>query len=225
MKNIFANTISLFSGLKGNKSNIAESYETEIAEAVSNEENIILSDLKFRNKDIKEQLEINCDFIICDFKEDIKAYPFKPSEPFYIFAKRCNGDVYGFVGDLNNLNNCKIGYVSSDLQAGIIAQNLQALMTIIVFYPYWWSLLNYYDDEIEISVKKAENEIIINNEAYYKIQQQLASHFNLKSSDLTVKDFMAYVYNSPKFIVHSTYDSSPSKSIFKWNKRVVEFFS
>lgn len=221
MKNILS---SIFKSKSLEKENNIEQNQVEPQQPI---QNIILQKDIFKNNKINQILEENFDFIICDLEQQPKDYSFYAKEPFTIFAKRSNGDAFGFIGQIDDIDNCKIGYVSSYAnssgQAGILAKDLKMLLTLIVFYPFWWSLLNYYEDEIDISVKKAETEVISNNPDYLNLQQQLADYFKLKKSDISIKDILTFIYNSDKFVVYSIDNNTPSRNIFKWHKGIVKF--
>lgn len=171
-----------------------------MAKAVNDEQNKIYS-----------ILESNCDLIIND-----KHFPdesmFTTDEPFHIIGIDDAGNCYGTIGGLGDLSNdtYPVGYVGHEGQCGRIASSLMEFMQLILFYPYWYDIVQNHQNITRELINELENERIDLVENYTENQRFISRHFNIDKNEKSIELLLDNISNKPKFIVYSA-DEEQSK--------------
>jgi hypothetical protein len=101
-----------------------------------------LYELIHGNKKIEEILEWPFDFILVTPTLDTTEYYFKTEEQALCVAEDASGGVFALWGD-GDINEREVIYVSSEGQAGKIANNFDYLISLILLCPFWSDLLKF----------------------------------------------------------------------------------
>lgn len=161
---------------------------------------------------IYSQLEQYCDFIFC---ESVEEYYFYSKDQFNIIARDKSGGVYGFIGGTGDLldDSYPVGYVSSQGQAGKVADSFKDLLALIIYYPFWKDLLKYHNDEIQSLIEELSRERLRELPDYANVQQTLVDRLGLSMHEYSIKSLFNCLDEEPKFIVYSKTDNSPSGNL------------
>lgn len=162
-------------------------------------------------------LEEFCDFIICTTSVSSEEYLFYSKEPYTIFATDGSGGTFGFIGN-NDKENLPIGYVSSEGESGKISDNIDQLLSLISFYPYFWiDLIRFYRENknngLHEYIVECENEIKEDNSHYCNIQTTITNKLSLKKNDKIMDNLIQSLSDTSNFIVYSIEDNNPSKHL------------
>ena len=152
-------------------------------------------------------LEEFCDCITLKENETEEDYHFYTKEKYQVFVTNGGGGTFGFIGD-NDINTSPIGYVSSEGECGKIANNINDFLSLIVFFPYFWSdAIRFYSENKEDGLAEymlaCENEIKEDNPNYYDTQNEIATKLSIRRSDGILEVLIATVESEPKFRAHS----------------------
>ncbi|WP_350225369.1 hypothetical protein [Vibrio parahaemolyticus] len=98
------------------------------------------SDLQ--SADIADALGELFDFELCRTNDDDSWIKLTPSFQFTVLAGQASGGVFLSYGSLE-LEKRPILFVSSEGQAGKIANNLPELLALLMAIPYWFDLLKF----------------------------------------------------------------------------------
>jgi hypothetical protein len=88
-----------------------------------------------RDPDLRALLGDTFDFYLVDGAQQIDWFTVDGTSKWHIIAKKGSGCVFLLFGDE------RLGFISSEGQAGIIAASLAEGLSLIVAYPYWESLI------------------------------------------------------------------------------------
>ena len=169
------------------------------------------------DKSLANLLEEFCDCIILKENEKEEDYYFYTKEKYQIFATNGAGGTFGFIGD-NDINSSPIGYVSSEGESGVIANNINDFLSLIVFFPYFWSdAIRFYSENKEDGLAEyilaCENEIKEDYPNYYDIQNKIATKLSIRKSDRIMEVIIATVESEPKFMTYSIEDNNQCKQL------------
>jgi hypothetical protein len=163
--------------------------------------------VKARNEEqekINSILEDNCDFIINEdyFPDEIM---FTTDEPFHIIGLNGAGDYYGTIGGLGDLSNdiYPVGYVGHEGQCGRIGSSLMEFFELILFYPYWYDLVQNHDKITSKLIKELESERIEFVDKYTENQKFISKHFNINKNEKSIELLIDNLLNKPRFTVYS----------------------
>lgn len=168
------------------------------------------------NEEIYKIFEENYDFILSKYYINTSDYLFTSEQEFNIFATNGGGDVYGFIGGKGDLKNDKypIGYVCHEGQCGKIANNLEELLKLIVFYPYWYDLLKCPINKRTKFIKELEKEMEEMKSNYYQRQNTIAKKLGIKRDHNSIKKLFNNLEDKPEFIVFGNdEDNNPYESL------------
>ncbi|KYH28751.1 hypothetical protein CLTEP_27530 [Clostridium tepidiprofundi DSM 19306] len=173
--------------------------------------------LEINNKEsIKNMLEDYCDFILCSPSNNTEEYGFYAKEKLTILATDGSGGVYSVIKDMNE-EKSPIVYVSSEGQAGKIANSFNELLSLIIYYPFWLDILKFSGNgdinrmmEVIPSLEKERIEYIPN---YIKIQKEIGDSLGIIKSEKSIEDLREFVLEKPSFTVYSTEDNNPSETL------------
>src|SRR5258708_2299833 len=138
---------------------------------------ISLSDIA-TNADIRERV-----FLICDIDTVVDAgegawITIDGATDFSVVARDGTGDLF-----IVAPSSRRIVYASSEGQAGVIADDLEALMTLIVTCPYWQDVLKYSRngnlDEMRRAVPFLESSWIGDEEEFAAARKFLTSELGI----------------------------------------------
>jgi hypothetical protein len=173
--------------------------------------------LEINNKEnIKDMLENYCDFILCNPSSDTKEYQFYAKEKLTILATDGSGGVYAIISNMN-IEKSPIVYVSSEGQAGKIANSFNELLSLIIYYPFWSDILKFSGDgdinkmiEVIPSLEKERLEYI---PYYVQIQKEIGDNIGIIKSEKSIQDLKKIVLEKPAFTVYSTEDDNSSETL------------
>jgi hypothetical protein len=97
---------------------------------------ITLNDLA-ANTEVREQLRATCDFDLQGAGTEI-GYTVEGATEVAVVARDGAGGVFGVMAPVS-----RVLFVSAEGQAGIVARDLDALVTLIVLCPYWRDVLKF----------------------------------------------------------------------------------
>ncbi|GAA0177849.1 hypothetical protein SH2C18_09980 [Clostridium sediminicola] len=167
-------------------------------------------------ENIKNMLENYCDFILCKPSNDTEEYMFYAKEKLTILATDGSGGVYAIVGD-GDVEKLSVVYVSSEGQAGKIANSFNELLSLIIYYPFWLDILKFSDnadiDRMIDTVPLLEKERLEDIPDYIEIQEEIGCNLGLAKSKKSINNLRNIVIEKPGFVVCSTEDNNPSETL------------
>ncbi|MFA0570914.1 hypothetical protein [Vibrio gallaecicus] len=175
--------------------------------------------------DIADDLGESFDFELGQANDDFSWIKLDPNLPFTALAGEGSGGVFLAYGNLD-LEKRPILFVSSEGQAGKVANNLSELLALLMVIPYWFDLLKfsgngdlsemrraalfmeseYYEDYPELAGARVR---IHSHLTLPKIEDPIAVlHARVHSSDCTVVAGDGWKYE----ILFNSFVSSDNKS-------------
>lgn len=104
---------------------------------------IILADIQ-KSQAVMDELALQCDFDLGRAARDSSWITLQPENSFMVLAGESSGGVFLAYGG-GEVERCPVLYVTSEGQAGCIASNLTALISMMLALPYWRDLLKFSD--------------------------------------------------------------------------------
>lgn len=133
-------------------------------------------------------------------KEDFK---FECTELFVVFAIDKYRNYFGFIGEDYSLGESAgpIGYVRREGLYGKIANNLIEFLGLVVFYPYWYHVIERERNKEKYTLEKLEQEWIVNIPDFYEKQKELSDALKLHKNDKSLDILFKNLRSESNFVV------------------------
>ena len=170
---------------------------------------ISLSDIA-ANADIREKIFSICDIDIAVGASEAAWITIDGATDFSVIARDGTGGLF-----IVTRSSPRVIYACSEGEAGIIADDLVSLMTLIVTCPYWQDLLKYSGkgesaDEMRRAAPFLESSWIGEEEEFADAREFLASELGISAPH----DLVGALHRAVSTPIDLRFHGQPAKSLF-----------
>lgn len=170
---------------------------------------ISLDDLA-TNADIRERIFAICDVDTASDEPVPDWITIGGSTDYSVIARDGTGGLF-----LVQPSSSRVVYASSEGEAGVVAEDLEALMTLIVTYPYWQDLLKYSGkdhsvDEMRRAAPFVESSWTGDEEAFAAAREFLKSGLGIAEPG----DLIGALHRAASTPVDVRFHDQPAQSLF-----------
>lgn len=158
------------------------------------------------------------DFEKCDpYLLSSNGWPISLSEELIVVAEEGSGGVYTLKQDVNDPDKSPIIFISSEGQAGKVAENLTEFLCIITAMPYWRDLLKFSAggklEEMRLAVPFLEKETLDNEPNINETQELITANLNLPILNSPIEKLHSAVVSGIEMEIKAD-DGTPFDSLF-----------
>ena len=167
------------------------------------------------DRQVRDVLEKSFDFMVSDAEsaQNIGWFRVEPQDRVELIASDASGGVFLLYGEAELLI-----YISSEGQAGVVANTLRQLLTILVTYPYWSDLLNFSAggklEEMRSAVEPREAQALDYAPHLDQHRRLLSSRLGLKRDPTVISVLHAAVRDLGREVRIFGLDGSEFRSLF-----------
>ena len=138
------------------------------------------------------------DFELVEPCKDLSHYQISSDVPLVVLAQDGTGGLFALCGT-EDVENVPIVHITSEGQAGLIANNFNQAVSLIVSLPYWRDLLKFSDGGKLIEMRRAlplsEDDLLEDQPEVLELRKRIEKDLELVALDEPVEYLHAVVHS------------------------------
>lgn len=180
-----------------------------------------------KSHDLQNDLELLYDFALMKPTEETSKQGFNVNVPALCIGRDACGGVFALVGEGDEATR-RVAYISSEGQAGIVAETFDAFMSLVVTMPFWLDVLKFSGggnvDEMEKACKLLSRDVVEDMDDmledddderdYRTVQKQMMKRLEVKEMTDPVRYLHRCVASGNDVEFSSSKDGTPYEFLF-----------